>query len=229
MSNFLKNYGQPLVYQAINPLIVALSKVGITPNMITVIGFLLNVVVAGIFIEGANETRLDLRYVGWGGLMILVAGLFDMIDGRLARVTNQSSKFGAFFDSVIDRYSELVMFLGICYYLVAQGYFLSSLCAFLALIGSIMVSYIRARAEGLGIECSDGMMQRPERILLIGFSAMICGIVQGQFGNFKYTCPSTTFPLFENITVFTFPLFLLAVLANYTAWQRLMHCKKMMQ
>lgn len=228
MANFLKTYGQPLVYQVINPLIVGLSKIGVTPNTITAIGFLLNVVVAIIFIQGANEPRLDLRYVGWGGVMILVAGLFDMIDGRLARVTNQSSKFGAFFDSVVDRYSELVMFLGICYYLVAQHYFLSSLFAFLALIGSIMVSYIRARAEGLGIECSDGLMQRPERIILIGCSAIICGLAQAQFGNFKYTCPNTDFPMFENITLFTFPIFLLSILANYTAWQRLMHCKKAM-
>lgn len=229
MSNFLKTYGQPLVYRVIHPLIVGLSKLGVTPNTITVIGFLLNVVVAIIFIKGASQPHLDLRYVGWGGFMILIAGLFDMIDGRLARVTNQSSRFGAFFDSVIDRYSELVMFLGICYYLVAQSYFLSSLCAFLALIGSIMVSYIRARAEGLGIECSDGLMQRPERIILIGVSAMACGVVQGQFGQFKYTCAGSDFPILENITVFTFPIFLLAILANFTAWQRLMHCKKMME
>lgn len=229
MSNFLKTYGQPLVYQAINPLIVGLSKIGVTPNTITVIGFLLNVVVAAIFIEGANEYPTDLRYVGWGGAMILFAGLFDMIDGRLARVTNQSSKFGAFFDSVVDRYSELVMFLGICYFLVARGYFLSALFAFLALIGSIMVSYIRARAEGLGIECSDGLMQRPERILLIGISALLCGLAQVKFGNFKYVCPGTSFPLFENISLFTFPIFLLALLANFTAWQRLMHCKKAME
>jgi CDP-diacylglycerol---glycerol-3-phosphate 3-phosphatidyltransferase len=227
MANFLKTYGQPLVYRAIHPLILGLSKLGVTPNAITRIGFLLNVGVAVIFIEGGNEDRLDLRYVGWGGAMILFAGLFDMIDGRLARVTNQSSKFGAFFDSVLDRYSELVMFLGICYYLVAQHYFLSSLFAFLALIGSVMVSYIRARAEGMGIECSDGLMQRPERIVLIGVSAMLCGLVQGWFGQFKYAYLG--FPVWENITVFTFPLFLLAILANFTAWQRLQHCKKALE
>jgi phosphatidylglycerophosphate synthase len=226
MSNFLKTYGQPFVYKVIQPLIVGLTKIGVTPNTITIIGFILNIVVAAIFIQGGNEDHLDLRYVGWGGAMILFAGLFDMIDGRLARVSNQSSKFGAFFDSVIDRYSEMVMFLGICYYLVAQDYFLSSLFAFLALIGSVMVSYIRARAEGLGIECSDGLMQRPERIILIGSSALLCGVVQHWFGNFKYVLPDTDFPIWENIAVFTFPIFLLAILANYTAWQRLQHCKK---
>jgi CDP-diacylglycerol---glycerol-3-phosphate 3-phosphatidyltransferase len=229
MANFLKTYGQPLVYQVIQPLIVGLSKIGVTPNMITTIGFLLNVVVAIIFIKGGTAPHLDLRYVGWGGFMILFAGLFDMIDGRLARVTNQSSTFGAFFDSVLDRYSELVMFLGICFYLISQGYFLSSLFAFIAMIGSVMVSYIRARAEGLGIECQDGLMQRPERIILIGGSAMICGLVQAYFGNFKYTLSDTDFPIWENITIFTFPLFLLAILANYTAWQRLEHCRKAME
>lgn len=226
MANFLKTYGQPLVYQVIQPLIVGLTKIGVTPNTITLIGFLLNIVVAAIFIKGGNAGDAGLSYVGWGGAMILFAGLFDMIDGRLARVSNQSSKFGAFFDSVLDRYSEMVMFLGICYYLVAQGYFLSSLFAFLALIGSIMVSYIRARAEGLGIECSDGLMQRPERIILIGASALLCGLVKYWFGTFKFTFPNSDFPIWENIAVFTFPIFLLAILANFTAYQRLQHCKK---
>jgi CDP-diacylglycerol--glycerol-3-phosphate 3-phosphatidyltransferase len=92
--------------------------------------------------------------------MILFAGLFDMLDGQVARIGKMSSKFGALYDSVLDRYSELFMFLGICYYLVSQKYFIGALIAFLAMIGSIMVSYTRARAEGLGIQCSVGLMQR---------------------------------------------------------------------
>lgn len=229
MSNFLKNYGQPLVYKVIQPLILGLSKIGVTPNTITMIGFFLNIVVAIIFIKGGSKNYLDLGYVGWGGAMILFAGLFDMIDGRLARVTNQSSQFGAFFDSVLDRYSELVMFLGICYFLIAQGFFMSSLFAFVAMIGSIMVSYIRARAEGLGIECQDGLMQRPERIILIGTSALFCGLVQYYLGNFNYPIGSNYSVVIENISIFTYPLFLLAILANFTAWQRLEHCRKAMQ
>jgi phosphatidylglycerophosphate synthase len=225
MSNLLKTYGQPIVYRLIHPLIVGLARAGVTPNTITLIGFLLNIGVAIVFIKGAGQPRMDLSYVGWGGALILFAGLFDMIDGRLARVSGTSSKFGALFDSVLDRYSELVMFLGICYYLVSHHYFLSSLFAFLAMIGSMMVSYVRARAEGLGIECSDGLMQRPERIVLLGVSAILCGLVQGWWGTFKYHVQGTDIPLVENITVFTFPIFILAVLANYTAWQRLQHCK----
>lgn len=229
MANLLKTYGQPIVYRLIHPLILGLAKAGVTPNTITLIGFLLNIGVAVVLIYGAGQPRMDLSYVGWGGALILFAGLFDMIDGRLARVSGTSSRFGALFDSVLDRYSELVMFLGICFYLVSHHYFLSSLFAFLAMIGSMMVSYVRARAEGLGIECSDGLMQRPERIVLIGVSAMLCGLTQGWFGPFKFVWGNTDLPLFENITVFTFPIFLLAVLANYTAWQRLQHCKQVLE
>jgi CDP-diacylglycerol--glycerol-3-phosphate 3-phosphatidyltransferase len=226
MANFLKEVGQPIVYRIINPLIMVLVKWGVTPNMITTIGFIINVIAACIFIYAADSARGDLRYVGWGGVVILFAGLFDMIDGRLARVGKMVSRFGAMYDSVLDRYSELVMFLGICYYLVAQSYFLSSLFAFIAMIGSLMVSYVRARAEGMGIECKDGLMQRPERILLIGISAILCGLLEDITGEFKYVIPNTHFPLFESITIFTFPIFLLAVLANWTAIQRLYSSKK---
>lgn len=225
MSNFLKDVGQPLVYKVINPFINLLLKTGITPNAVTTIGFAINVIATIVFIAGGGEPRTDLRYVGWGGAIILFGGLFDMIDGRLARVGKMESKFGALYDSVLDRYSELAMFLGICYYLVAQNYFLSSLFAFIAMIGSIMVSYVRARAEGLGIECKGGLMQRPERILLIGISAVLCGLLADYTGQFKYTIPGTTFPIFENITLFTFPIFILAVLTNWTAIQRLRESK----
>lgn len=225
MSNFLKEVGQPIVYKAINPFINLLLKAGVTPNAVTTIGFLINVVASVVFIAGGFEPRTDLRYVGWGGAIILFGGLFDMIDGRLARVGKMESKFGALYDSVLDRYSELAMFLGICYYLVAQNYFLSSLFAFIAMIGSIMVSYVRARAEGLGIECKGGLMQRPERILLIGISAVLCGLLADYTGQFKYTIPGTGFPIFENITLFTFPIFVLAILTNWTAIQRLRESK----
>ncbi|MBV6443015.1 MAG: CDP-alcohol phosphatidyltransferase family protein [Haliscomenobacteraceae bacterium CHB4] len=225
MSNFLKEVGQPLVYRIINPFINLLLKAGITPNAVTTIGFIINVGATAVFIIGGREPRTDLRYVGWGGAIILFGGLFDMIDGRLARVGKMESKFGALYDSVLDRYSELAMFLGICYYLVAQNYFLSSLFAFIAMIGSIMVSYVRARAEGLGIECKGGLMQRPERILLVGISAVVCGLLADYTGQFKYTIPDTTFPIFENITLFTFPIFILAVLTNWTAIQRLRESK----
>lgn len=224
MDTFLKRYGQPIVYKIISPLINLLVRLGISPNMVTTFGFLLNIVATVIFIMGANEPHTDLSYVGWGGAVILFAGLFDMIDGRLARVSKTESVFGALYDSVLDRYSELVMFLGICYYLVAQNYFYSSLFAFIAMIGSIMVSYVRARAEGLRIECKSGLMQRPERIILIGSSAILCALIEYFWGAFKYRIPNTDFPLFENISIFTIAIFILALLTNWTAMQRLREC-----
>lgn len=216
------------IYFVIDPFVKLLVKIGVTPNMVTTIGFLLNIVVAVIFIIGAeDENRSDLSYIGWAGGMILFAGLFDMLDGQVARIGNMSSKFGALFDSVLDRYSELVMFFGICYYLVAHHYFLSSLFAFLALIGSMMVSYTRARAEGLGIECKGGLMQRPERVVTIGLSALACGITAHYIGgDYKLYIAGLNFHVFESMSVFTIPITVVAILANITAVKRLNDCKK---
>jgi CDP-diacylglycerol---glycerol-3-phosphate 3-phosphatidyltransferase len=225
MSNFLKDVGQPIVYKAINPFINLLVKLGVTPNIVTTLGFLINILAAVVFVLGADAPRGDLSYVGWGGFIILFAGLFDMIDGRLARVGKMESSFGALFDSVLDRYSELVMFLGICYYLVAQNYFFSSLFAFIAMIGSLMVSYVRARAEGLGVDCKGGLMQRPERILLVGISAILCAVFEKYTGEFKATLPGTNIPIFESISLFTLPIIVMAVMTNLTAVQRLRDSK----
>ncbi len=217
---------QLIIYNILNPLIKLLAKIGVTPNMITTFGLFLNIVASVIFIVGAEQDdRTDMTYVGWGGFTILIAGLFDMIDGRLARVGGLSSSFGAFYDSVVDRYSELVMFLGICYYLVSQDYFLSSLFAFIALIGSMMVSYTRSRAEGLGIECSVGMMQRPARVVTIGASAMFCGIAYYFLGHFSFTSSMSPITLFETISIFTLPVTFVAIMSNFTAFQRLNHCR----
>jgi phosphatidylglycerophosphate synthase len=215
------------IYKVIQPLVKFLIKAGLTPNAVTTIGLVLNIGVAVIFIMGAEEGRRgDLSYVGWAGGLILFAGLFDMLDGQVARLGNMSSTFGALYDSVLDRYSELILFLGICYYLVAHHYFLSSLFAFIALIGSMMVSYTRARAEGLGIECKDGLMQRPERVITIGVSALTCGLVSRFVGNFKYPVPGSDFPVFETISIFTIPIVLMAVLTNITAIRRLRDAKR---
>ena len=218
---------QLVIYSIINPLINLLVKLKVTPNMITSFGLFLNGVAAVIFIIGGEqEDRSDMTYVGWGGFTILIAGLFDMIDGRLARVGNMSSDFGALYDSVLDRYSEMVMFLGICFYLISQDYFLSSLFAFIALIGSVMVSYTRARAEGLGINCSVGLMQRPARVVTIGTSAMLCGIFYYFVGSFDpIKISNSPIILFETITIFTLPVTVVAVLSNVTAIQRLNHCR----
>jgi phosphatidylglycerophosphate synthase len=226
----LKQQGQLFVYKSINPIIKLLIKLGVTPNMITLAGLILNFLATIILIIGAEKgDRTDHSYLGWAGLVILIAGLFDMIDGRLARVGNMANPFGALFDSVIDRYSEMIMFLGIIWYLVSHDYFLSSVFGFVAMIGSVMVSYTRARAEGLGVECSVGLMQRPERILIIGISAILCGLFSVNFsGGFKYTVDWLPIPLFETVTLFTLPLSILAIMANVTAIRRLNYSKKVL-
>src|SRR6201996_1480591 len=219
------------IYKVINPIVRLLIRMGLTPNMVTTIGLVLNIGVAIIFICGAEEGRRgDLSYVGWAGALILFAGLFDMLDGQVARLGNMSSQFGALYDSVLDRYSELILFLGICYYLVAHHYFFSSLFAFIGLIGSMMVSYTRARAEGLGIECKDGLMQRPERVIIIGVSALACGVASKWMGgDYKIAWPDTNFPVFETISIWTIPLTIMAFLANLTAIGRLRDARRTLE
>ena len=226
-----RDHLQQGIYVVINPVVKGLVKLGLTPNAVTTIGFLLNAGVAVIFIIGGEEgNRGDLRYVGWAGALVLFAGLFDMLDGQVARLGNMGSVFGALYDSVMDRYSELLMFLGICYYLVAHHYFLSSLFAFLALVGSMMVSYTRARSEGLGIQNKGGLMQRPERVVLVGLSAIVCGITSQYIGgNYKWYVKGIPFHLFETMSIFTIPLTVMAVLTNITAIRRLMAAKKALE
>lgn len=216
------------IYSIINPIVRLLIRLGLTPNMVTTIGLVLNVGVAVIFILGAQQgNRGDLSYVGWAGALVLFAGLFDMLDGQVARLGKMSSLYGALFDSVLDRYSELIMFLGICYYLIAHHYFFGSLFAFIALIGSMMVSYTRARAEGLGIECKGGLMQRPERVITIGISALACGCFAPLLGpDFKVYVPGVPVHVFETMSIFTLPLMIMAIMTNLTAYNRLMDAQK---
>ena len=142
-----------------------------------------------------------------------------MMDGQVARIGKMSSTFGALYDSVLDRYSELTVFFGICFYLINQGYVISSIVAFIALIGSLMVSYVRARAEGLGLECKVGFMQRPERVVLTGLGALCCGIFAPMMENNE---------MFEPIMIFVIPLLIVAIFSNITAFARLNHCRKLL-
>lgn len=216
----LRDWAQQVIYKIINPTVRGMIKIGITPNFITTTGLVLNILAACVFIyAGMKGERNDFSYVGWGGGIILFAGLFDMMDGQVARIGHMSSTFGALYDSVLDRYSELTVFFGICFYLIMQGYVISSLIAFIALIGSLMVSYVRARAEGLGLECKVGFMQRPERVVLTGLGAMCCGIFAPMMLDNE---------TFEPIMIFVIPLFVIAVFANVTAFGRLNHCRKLL-
>ena len=202
-----RDFLQQLVYKVINPLVHGMIKVGITPNFVTTTGLVLNIVAAALFIYAAVNEPDNLAWVGWGGAIILFAGLFDMMDGRLARLGNMTSTFGAFYDSVLDRYSELVTLLGISYYLIISGYLWGSILTSVALVGSLMVSYIRARAEGLDLECKVGLMQRPERVVLTALGAIFTGLF-------------SDVTLFDPMLILIVPMGVIAVLANATAHVR---------
>lgn len=224
----LKKQGQQLVYKVLDPFIKVLIKLGITPDMITFFGFVLNIVSTGVLIYGAEVgDRENHRFIGYAGFIILIAGAMDMVDGRLARLSNTAHPAGALYDSVLDRYSELVMFFGFCYYTVTQNYLLTSIFCFVAMIGSIMVSYTRARAEGLGVNASVGLMQRPERILLVAISSILLTLFSGKIGgNFKFYVDWLEQPFFETISIFSWPIAFLAISANITALRRLSYAKK---
>ena len=147
---------------------LALSR--ISPNTLTFIGLLINIVAAIFF--GYARGDHAVRYFFYAGLVIIGAGIFDMVDGRVARQTNQVSVFGAFFDSVIDRYSDVALFFGLLvFYARGNRFFYVVLVAFV-MTASLMVSYTRARAEALIGSCKVGFMERPERIVLIILGAL---------------------------------------------------------
>ena len=122
----------------------------------------------------------------------------------------------ALYDSVLDRYSELFTLFGILYFLLLQGYFWGSIITGVAIIGSLMVSYVRARAEGLDLECKVGLMQRPERVVLTALGAIFCGVFQD--------CTA-----FDSVYILIAPLAIIAVLANWTAFVRINHCRKLLK
>jgi CDP-diacylglycerol---glycerol-3-phosphate 3-phosphatidyltransferase len=162
----ISNIARRLVAQPLAYIVSWVQTTGVTPNTITVIGFILTIFCAFL---------LAIGQFFWGGVVLFCAGFFDMLDGALARATSQSSIFGAFIDSTLDRYSESITLLGLVYfYAFTPGYSSELILIFLILVGSLMVSYVRARAEALNIECKGGMLQRPERVLLLIF-----GLVTG--------------------------------------------------
>ena len=221
---------QQAIYRIINPVVNCFVKHRITPNFLTAIGLFISATATATLIYGATcGARGNLSYIGWTGALILLAGLFDMLDGQVARAGNTSSRYGALFDSVLDRYSELIILLGICYYFILQGYLFSSIIGSIALIGSMMVSYVKARAEGLGIECKVGFMQRPERVIFISVGAMLCGIFYYFASDFKLYDPLFSFLIFEPIVIFVTPLAIVAVFSNVTAIGRLNYCRKVLR
>ena len=172
------------------PLQAFARRISLSPNTITITGFALTV--ASSVLLAHNLTL--------GAFCLLPAGLLDMLDGVVARSRGESSSFGAFLDSVLDRYSDSVILLAIAWNLGSVGHRSGVFLSLIALVGSLMISYARARAEGLGVSCSHGLMERPERLILL-----FIGAVSG------YIVPA---------------LWVLAVLTHITVLQRILYARK---
>lgn len=181
----------------LRPVPAALIRRRVHPNAITTLGFLVTTSAGLAFFLG---------HVRIAGALILIGGVFDILDGQVARGGGLVSVFGSFYDSTLDRMSEIVVFLGI-FSLYGGGhpdfpYPWMVYTVALALAGSLMISYTRARAEALGLDCKVGLMQRPERVVLTGVSALVFG---GSWDG----------------AVLTLVLLIMAVLTNFTAVQRI--------
>jgi soluble lytic murein transglycosylase len=175
-----------------DPLGRALFRLRLRPNHLTVIGLVVSFFAAAGFIAG---------HVRWAGCLLVLAGLCDLLDGSLARVSGQVTAFGAFLDSVIDRYSDLLVLLGIVVLFARTPHVRGALVAMAGLVGSVMVSYTKARAESIGVDCNVGFMERPERMICLVAGAVL--------------------DLLEPA------LWVLAVLSNLTALQRIVFTRRM--
>ena len=141
-----------------DPVARALLGARIRPNQLTVLG---------LFCSAASATAFALDGRRWGGVLLALAGACDMLDGALARVSGQVSPFGAFLDSVLDRYSDLLVLAGLVFLFMRVGRAVDVAATLGALVGTVMVSYTRARAESIGVECKVGFMERGERLLVL--------------------------------------------------------------
>ncbi len=142
----------------LDQIVVLVSALKINPNFLTLIGFLITLY-AAICLARGEFTR--------AGVVIIFSGIFDMLDGRVARITQSVTKFGAFFDSVLDRYSDMAIFIGLMIHYSKSQRMLYLILAGIVMMGSVMTSYTRARAESLIPLCKVGFMERPERLVLI--------------------------------------------------------------
>ncbi len=151
-------------YRSTQPAVRLLAKTPITPSALTWFGFLLTVGAAALITKG---------YLLAAGVVVLFAGFFDILDGALARHTNRTTPFGAVLDSTLDRLSEGILLLGILALYAREPSTTGVLLASAALLGSLLVSYIRARGESLGLECQKGLFTRPERVIVLALGLLL--------------------------------------------------------
>lgn len=175
------------------PLSSFARRFNVDPNMITVIGFLITVV-AAIALT---------RNLFLGGILILLGGSCDLLDGVFARVNKRTTNFGAFLDSVLDRYSDAILLTGFALYFLKTGSVTGLILSMGTMIGALIISYAKARAEGLGENCHTGLMERPDRIILMAFGALTGWI----------------YPV----------MWIMVVLTHATVIQRVLHVRKVMR
>ena len=150
-----------------SPIIQVIDKSKVTPDILTWIGLLINIA-AGVIIA--------YNHLVIGGVLVLVSGLIDILDGALARATNRTTRFGALLDSTFDRLSEAAIFVGLVVLYIGKGEVLMPTLVSLAMVGSFLTSYVRARAEGLGLDCQIGLFTRAERVIIL-----VLGLVFSRF------------------------------------------------
>jgi CDP-diacylglycerol---glycerol-3-phosphate 3-phosphatidyltransferase len=150
--------------QLLHPLVRLLSALKVRPDTLTVLGWTLSVASAVLF---------GLGYARLAGVVMLLGGLFDALDGAVARESNRMSSFGAFLDSTLDRLSESTIFVGIIFYYAASDLPYGALLAGSAMVFSLLTSYARARAEGLGIECEVGLLERAGRVVILSIFSIV--------------------------------------------------------
>jgi CDP-diacylglycerol---glycerol-3-phosphate 3-phosphatidyltransferase len=194
---FLPSNLREQVTRRLVPVLDLFVRTGLSPNAVTTIGFLVTVSAGVAFFYGSLQV---------GGFLVLAGGFLDVVDGYVARKTDRVSRFGSFYDSTLDRVSEVVVFLGVfSLYLgnepnIGEPWMVYVVA--LAMAGSLMVSYTRARAEAMGIDCRVGLMQRAERVLLLGIATLF-------FGSWR------------SGMVLTWVMFAMAILTNLTALYRI--------
>jgi CDP-diacylglycerol--glycerol-3-phosphate 3-phosphatidyltransferase len=216
----LKRLFQALLYRLMQPGMQLLLKTGVRPNHLTLLGLLCNAVALWVFSRAEPGNPDSLYRAQWiGASWVLAGGLFDILDGRLARLGGYAAQSGAFFDSVLDRYAELLMFAG--YGLLANAWGRTEVLVpiYAAAGASLMVSYTRARLEGLGGEGAVGLFQRPERLVLLNAAAIVGAILglREAFGTGADADIRAWRWIMEPV------LWVLAVGALFTALQRLWH------
>jgi CDP-diacylglycerol--glycerol-3-phosphate 3-phosphatidyltransferase len=177
---------------------LAVRAVGrLDPNVLTVTGLALNGVACGLFAFSGGKDYLRADLLRWGGVVALVAGVFDVLDGRVARLRGRQTRFGAFLDSTMDRYSDMVLYMGLMILYARLDRTPSMVLVWVAAFGSFMTSYARARAESLIPRCTVGLLERPERLILLIAGALANRMVAA--------------------------LWIIAVLSNLTAVQRVVY------